>query len=69
MPVYNPAFDVTPHRYLTGIITEEGVCYPPFTASLRKAKQAAEARVRAGRKASANAANASLSAASEGESA
>ena len=69
VPVYNPAFDVTPHRYLTGIITEEGVCYPPFTASPRKAKQAAEARVRAGRKASANAANASLSAASEGESA
>jgi methylthioribose-1-phosphate isomerase len=47
--VYNPAFDVTPHRYLTGIITEEGVCYPPFTVSLRKAKQAAEARVLAKR--------------------
>ena len=30
VPVYNPAFDVTPHRYLTGIITEEGVCYPPY---------------------------------------
>lgn len=49
VPVYNPAFDVTPHRYLTGIITEEGVCYPPFTVSLRKAKEAAEARVRAAR--------------------
>lgn len=49
--VYNPAFDVTPHRYLTGIITEEGVCYPPFTVSLRKAKEAAEARVRAKREA------------------
>jgi methylthioribose-1-phosphate isomerase len=24
-PVRNPAFDVTPHRYLTGIITEEGI--------------------------------------------
>lgn len=23
-PVFNPAFDVTPHKYLTGIITEEG---------------------------------------------
>lgn len=34
--VYNPAFDVTPHRYLTGIITEEGICYPPFEISLRK---------------------------------
>ena len=45
VPVYNPAFDVTPHRYVTGIITEEGVCYPPFTQSLRRAKQAAEARM------------------------
>lgn len=46
VPVYNPAFDVTPHRYLTGIITEEGVCYPPFTESLQRAKEAAEARIR-----------------------
>jgi len=30
----NPAFDVTPHRYLTGIITENGIAYPPFDASL-----------------------------------
>ncbi|MEZ4862030.1 MAG: S-methyl-5-thioribose-1-phosphate isomerase [Caldilineaceae bacterium] len=45
VPVYNPAFDVTPHRYLTGIVTEEGVCYPPFTESLRRAKEAAEARI------------------------
>jgi methylthioribose-1-phosphate isomerase len=42
--VYNPAFDVTPHRYLTGIITEEGICYPPFEISLRKAVEAAEKR-------------------------
>ena len=28
--VYNPAFDVTPHHLLTGIITEKGVLYPPF---------------------------------------
>jgi methylthioribose-1-phosphate isomerase len=47
--VYNPAFDVTPHRYLTAIVTEEGVCTPPFTTTLRAAKEAAEARVRAGR--------------------
>lgn len=47
VPVYNPAFDVTPHRYITGIVTEEGICYPPFTESLRKAKERAEARVRA----------------------
>jgi methylthioribose-1-phosphate isomerase len=45
-PVYNPAFDVTPHRYITGIVTEEGICYPPFEQSLRRAKEAAEARIR-----------------------
>uniref|UniRef100_A0A7S3PG52 Methylthioribose-1-phosphate isomerase n=1 Tax=Aplanochytrium stocchinoi TaxID=215587 RepID=A0A7S3PG52_9STRA len=45
VPVYNPAFDVTPHRYVTGIITEEGICYPPFEMSLRDAKKKAEARI------------------------
>ena len=49
VPVYNPAFDVTPHRYLTAIVTEEGVCYPPFDKSLRATKAAAEARVEANR--------------------
>ncbi len=44
VPVYNPAFDVTPHRYLTGIITEEGICYPPFEMSLRRAVEAAARR-------------------------
>jgi len=44
VPVYNPAFDVTPHRYLTGIVTEEGICYPPFEMSLRRAVEAAEKR-------------------------
>ncbi len=32
--VANPAFDVTPHRYVTGIITEKGVVHPPFDATL-----------------------------------
>jgi methylthioribose-1-phosphate isomerase len=32
----NPAFDVTPHRYLTGIVTEKGVVYPPFDVGLRR---------------------------------
>jgi len=27
--VYNPAFDVTPGNYLTGIITEAGIIYQP----------------------------------------
>jgi methylthioribose-1-phosphate isomerase len=33
----NPAFDVTPHRYITGIITERGILRPPYTDSLRDA--------------------------------
>jgi methylthioribose-1-phosphate isomerase len=32
--VANPAFDVTPAQYITAIITEMGVAYPPFTKSL-----------------------------------
>ena len=31
---FNPAFDVTDHELLTGIVTEKGICYPPFTESL-----------------------------------
>jgi methylthioribose-1-phosphate isomerase len=46
VPVYNPAFDVTPHRYLTGIITDEGICYPPYEMSLRRAVEAAIERRR-----------------------
>jgi methylthioribose-1-phosphate isomerase len=34
VPVANIAFDVTPHRYLTGIVTERGIAYPPFDVSL-----------------------------------
>jgi len=34
--VANPAFDVTPHRYVTGIVTENGIAYPPFEVSLRR---------------------------------
>jgi methylthioribose-1-phosphate isomerase len=33
--VRNPAFDVTPHRYLTAIITERGIARAPFADSLR----------------------------------
>ena len=36
VPVYNPAFDVTPHELLTGIITEKGVVYPPFRENLQR---------------------------------
>lgn len=36
IPVENPAFDVTPHRYVTAIITERGVARPPFGESLAR---------------------------------
>ncbi len=35
--VRNPAFDVTPYRYVTGIVTENGIVYPPFHKNLRRA--------------------------------
>lgn len=31
----NPAFDVTPHRYVSAIITEKGVVREPYTKGLR----------------------------------
>ena len=34
--VRNPAFDVTPHRYVSAIITEKGVVKSPFEKSIRQ---------------------------------
>ena len=34
--VRNPAFDITPARYVTGFITEKGILKPPFTESIRE---------------------------------
>ncbi|HEY3365275.1 MAG TPA: S-methyl-5-thioribose-1-phosphate isomerase [Symbiobacteriaceae bacterium] len=34
--VTNPAFDVTPAKYITGIVTELGIVYPPFTVNLKR---------------------------------
>lgn len=31
----NPAFDVTPHRYVSAIVTEKGIITPPFKAKIR----------------------------------
>jgi methylthioribose-1-phosphate isomerase len=42
--VYNPAFDVTPHRYITAIVTEAGVAKKPFGPSLRRLFHAAGPR-------------------------
>lgn len=31
---FNPAFDVTPHELIAGIVTENGICRPPYSESL-----------------------------------
>jgi methylthioribose-1-phosphate isomerase len=33
--IWNPAFDITPHRFIAGIITERGICRPPYAESLK----------------------------------
>jgi methylthioribose-1-phosphate isomerase len=40
--IRNPAFDVTPNKYVTAIITERGVLKAPYTDSLQKMKQTAK---------------------------
>jgi methylthioribose-1-phosphate isomerase len=42
--VRNPAFDVTPHELVTAIITETGICRPPYRESLASALPRALAR-------------------------
>ena len=32
--VKNPAFDVTPHKFISGIVTEKGLIYPPFEKNM-----------------------------------
>src|SRR3954462_850393 len=36
--IENPAFDVTPHKYVTAIITERGVAKPSYSESLQQMK-------------------------------
>ena len=40
----NPAFDVTPHRYVTGIVTEAGIVYPPFVKNLKTAVESEQGK-------------------------
>jgi methylthioribose-1-phosphate isomerase len=35
LKIYNPSFDVTPANLITAIITENGICRPPFADSLK----------------------------------
>jgi len=41
--IENPAFDVTPAKYVTAIITERGVLYPPYDESMRAMAAAVKA--------------------------
>lgn len=43
--VENPAFDITPYRFVSAIVTDSGICRPPYVESL---KEAAHARFRNG---------------------
>jgi methylthioribose-1-phosphate isomerase len=43
--VWNPAFDVTPHTLIAGIITERGIFRPPYAESLARAFEMDAARV------------------------
>jgi methylthioribose-1-phosphate isomerase len=44
VPVWNPAFDVTPASLVTAIVTERGIARPPFEGSLADAVRAANPR-------------------------
>ena len=33
---YNPAFDVTDHELIAGIVTERGICRSPYRESFEK---------------------------------
>ncbi len=43
VPVSNPAFDVTPNKYITALITDRGIVYPPFDQNLSRVFDAPQA--------------------------
>jgi len=47
--VENPAFDVTPSKYIASIITERGIASAPYADSLKKLSQAVPSLVGAKR--------------------
>ncbi|MDO4800032.1 MAG: S-methyl-5-thioribose-1-phosphate isomerase [Bacillota bacterium] len=40
IPVFNPAFDVSPHENITAIITDRGIARPPYLQSLQALRKA-----------------------------
>jgi methylthioribose-1-phosphate isomerase len=47
--VENPAFDVTPSKYIASIITERGIAKPPYPESLKELEQSVPTMVGAKR--------------------
>jgi methylthioribose-1-phosphate isomerase len=47
--VSNPAFDVTPHALVTGLITEHGIVRPPFAAGLSALSERAADQIKSNR--------------------
>ena len=45
MEVYNPAFDVTPHRLITAIVTDRGIIYPPFRKNIKRILKSGQAHI------------------------
>ena len=43
LKAFNPAFDVTPNRYVTAIVTEKGVIRPPYRRNLAALKESGRA--------------------------
>ncbi|MBI4487370.1 MAG: S-methyl-5-thioribose-1-phosphate isomerase [Acidobacteria bacterium] len=43
--IRNPAFDVTPHHLIAGIITERGILRSPYTESLKRAFEFEDLRI------------------------
>jgi len=40
VPVWNPAFDVTPHDLITGFVTDAGILRPPYGPAIATALRA-----------------------------
>jgi Predicted translation initiation factor 2B subunit, eIF-2B alpha/beta/delta family len=38
----NPAFDITPWKLVSALVTERGILYPPFLEKLRELKRGTE---------------------------
>ena len=44
MKVYNPAFDITPAKFVSAIITEKGILTKPYLRSIRTLEKGQTAR-------------------------